>query len=139
MEWLNLGISRDNPDAILKFHNKITAVGDFIRAEMMNGLDVIDLGRDKPVLIPTAPGGCDGASPYPACRDLQENEGSKVAGPTSADNANWPTLSLTDYNGFIVNGDTGAKAMDLPFVSPGMGPNELIRRPPASPFTINPL
>ena len=113
----------------LVFHNNITVLGDIIRAEMMNGLDVIALGRDDPVWIPTAPAGCDGAQP--ACRDLQENEGSKVAGPTSADNTNWSTLSLTDYNGFILNSDTGAKAMELPFVGPGVSPKELILRPPA--------
>ena len=115
----------------LVFHNKITAVGDIIRAEMMNGLNVVTEGRDDPIWIPTAPAGCDGAEPYPACRDLQEDEGSKVGGPASADNSNWSTLSLTDYNGFVVNGDTGAKAMDLPFVGPGVSPKELILRPPA--------
>ena len=82
----------------------------------------------RAVNIPTAPGGCDGVQP--ACRDLDEDEGSKVAGPTSADNPNWSNLSLNVYNGFILNGDTGAKAMSLPFVSPGLRPIELIRRPP---------
>ena len=115
----------------LVFHNKITAVGDIIRAEMMNGLNVVTEGRDDPIWIPTAPAGCDGTEPYPACRDLQEDEGSKVGGPASADNSNWSTLSLTDYNGFVVNGDTGAKAMELPFVGPGVSPKELVLRPPA--------
>ena len=124
----NLYMCSSNSSGLV-FHNKITAVGDIIRAEMMNGLGVIAQGRDDPIWIPTAPAGCDGAQP--ACRDLQEDEGSKVAGPTSADNANWSTLSLTDYNGFIVNGDTGAKTMDLPFVGPGVSPKELILRPPA--------
>ncbi len=113
----------------LVFHNKLTAVGDVIRAEMMNGLGVIAEGRDEPVLIPTAPGGCDGAQP--ACRDLQEDEGSLTGGPASGDNSNWTTLSLSTYNGFILNGDTGAKAMELPFVDSSTLPVELIRRPPA--------
>ncbi len=115
----------------LTFHNKITAVGDVIRAELANGLGTVATSRTKPILIPTAPAGCDGASPYPACRDLQEDEGSKVGGPGSADNTSWSSLSLSDYNGFILNGDTGAKAMDLPFVSPGLRAIEMIRRPPA--------
>ena len=115
----------------LVFHNKITAVGDIIRAEMMNGLNVVTEDRDDPIWIPTAPAGCDGTEPYPACRDLQEDEGSKVGGPASADNSNWSTLSLTDYSGFVVNGDTGAKAMELPFVGPGVSPKELVLRPPA--------
>ena len=112
----------------LVFHNKITAVGDVIRAELANGLGTIATGRTEPIWVPTAPAGCDGAQP--ACRDLDENEGSKVGGITSADNANWSTISLTTYNGFILNGDTGAKAMDLPFVAPGLRAIELIRRPP---------
>ena len=113
----------------LTFHNKITAVGDVIRAELANGLGTVATGRTDPVWIPTAPGGCDGAQP--ACRDLDEAEGSKVGGISSADTAGWTTTSLTTYNGFILNGDTGAKAMDLPFVSPGLRAIEMIRRPPA--------
>ena len=111
----------------LTFHSKITAAGEIIRAEMGNGLGTLATGRDDPVWIPTAPAGCDGAQP--ACRDLQEDEGSKVGGPTSADNSTWSNLSLTVYNGFILNGNTGAKSMDLPFVAPGVRSIELIRRP----------
>jgi len=111
----------------LTFHSKITAVGEVIRAEMGNGLGTLATGRDGPVWIPTAPAGCDGARP--ACRDLQEDEGSKSGGPTSEDNSNWSNLSLTDYNGFILSGNTGAKSMDLPFVAPGVRSIELIRRP----------
>ncbi len=114
----------------LTFHNKITAVGDVIRAELANGLSTVTTGRTDPVWIPTAPGGCDGAQP--ACRDLDEDEGSKVGGIASADTAGWTTTSLTTYNGFILNGDTGAKAMDLPFIGGGLRAIELIRRPQAT-------
>jgi hypothetical protein len=114
----------------LTFHNKITAVGDVIRAELANGLGTVATGRTDPVWIPTAPGGCDGAQP--ACRDLDEAEGSKVGGIASADTAGWTTTSLTTYNGFILNGDTGAKAMDLPFVGAGLRAIEMIRRPQAA-------
>ena len=114
----------------LVFHNKITAVGDVIRAELANGLGTVATGRTDPVWIPTAPAGCDGAQP--ACRDLDEAEGSLVGGIGSADTAGWTTTSLSTYNGFILNGDTGAKAMDLPFVSPGLRAIEMIRRPPAT-------
>jgi hypothetical protein len=117
-------------DSGLVFHSKITAVNEIIRAELANGLNTVTTGRTDPVLIPTAPGGCDGAQP--ACRDLDEDEGSKVGGLASADNAGWTTTSLTTYNGFILNGDTGAKAMSLPFVSPGLRAIELVRRAPAA-------
>ncbi|MFQ5929834.1 MAG: pilus assembly PilX N-terminal domain-containing protein, partial [Acidobacteriota bacterium] len=109
------------------FHSKITAFGEVIRAETSNGLSSV--GYTGTVLIPTAPGGCDDAQP--ACRHLEINEGSKVAGPTSADNTDWPNISLTTYNGFILNGDTGAKPMTLPFVAPGLRAVEMIRRHPA--------
>ncbi len=126
----NLFLASSNASGLV-FHHKLTAVGDIIRAEMMNGVGTVADGRDEPIWIPTAPGGCDGAQP--ACRDLQEDEGSKVGGPTSADNTTpfWATTSLTTYNGFILNGDTGARAMVLPFVEPGTSPKELILRPPA--------
>jgi hypothetical protein len=114
----------------LTFHSKITAVGEVVRAEMANGLGTLATGRDEPVWIPTAPAGCDGAQP--ACRDLEEDEGSKLAGPASGDNPNWSNLSLSDYNGFLLNGDTGAKSLDLPFVAPGVRSIELVRRPKVS-------
>ncbi len=123
----NLFLANLSP-AGLVIHSKATAVGEVIRAELANGLDTVAGGWDEPVLISTAPAGCEGAQP--ACRDLQEDEGSKVGGPASADNANWSTLSLTTYNGYVLNGDTGSKAMELPFVAPGLRAIELIRRPP---------
>jgi len=42
----------------------------------------------------------------------------------------WATTSLSTYNGFILNGDTGARAMKLPFVSPGLRAIQMIRRAP---------
>ena len=117
-------------DSGLVFHNKLTAVNEVIRAELANGLGTVATGRIDPVLIPTAPAGCDGAQP--ACRDLDEAEGSKVGGLASADNGGWTSTSLTTYNGFILNGDTGAKAMSLPFVGGGLRAIELVRRAPAA-------
>jgi hypothetical protein len=125
----NLFLATSSSSGLI-FHSKITAAGEVIRAQMANGLGTVANGRDKPVMIPTAPGGCDGAQP--ACRDLDEDEGSKVGGPGSASNASWSNLSLNDYNGFILSGNTGAKAMNLPFVASGVRPIELVRRPPAS-------
>lgn len=108
----------------LTFTDRITAVQEVIRRELSNGLDTVGAGRTGPIWVPTAPGGC------PACRDLDEDEGSKVAGPTSADNVNWVNLSTSIYNGMILNGDTGARPLNLPFVAPGLRSIELIRRPP---------
>lgn len=116
--------------ASLKFGAKVSAGGEIIRAVMSNGVTTTSVGRTGPVKIPTAPGGCDGSEP--ACRDLQEDEGSKVGGPSSADNPNWINLSSSVYNGMVVNKATGAKELDLPFVGDGVGPIEIIRRPGAA-------
>lgn len=112
----------------LTFHDKVTAVGEVIRAELSNGVSTTSTGRTGPVYIPKSPLGCDGARP--SCRDLQENEGSKVAGPTSADTLGWSTLSNTTYNGMLLNWKTGAHPLQLPFVTAGVSANEIIRRPP---------
>ncbi len=123
----NLFLAADECCTGLVLHNKITAAGEVIRAELANGIDTVAGGWDAPVLIPFAPSGCDGSQA--ACRDLAEDEGSKVGGLDSADNEDWSNLSLTEYNGLILNGDTGATALTLPFISPGARAVELFRRP----------
>ena len=112
----------------LVFHSRITAAGEVIRTELANGLLTVDYGLDQPISFPTAPNGCEG-SPAPACRDLESNEGSKTGGPASSDNSTWTSLSESTYQGMILNGDTGAKALELPFVDSSTDPIELIRRP----------
>ncbi len=111
----------------LTFHAKVSAAGEVIRAEMANGVSTIAAGRDEPVYIPTAPGGCDDSRP--ACRNLEVPEGSKVGGPNSSDNPDWAEISTTTYHGMVVNGKTGAKALELPFVDEGLRSIEIIKRP----------
>lgn len=121
----NLFLAAGQP---LTFFERITAVQEVIRAELANGLAVLgNASRDDPIMIPTASQGC--GPPQPACRDLQETEGSKVGGPTSGDNPGWTSISLTIYDGMILNGDTGANLLTLPFVAPGLRPIEIVRRP----------
>ena len=114
----------------LVFHSRITAAGEVIRTELANGLLTVDYSLDRPISFPTAPNGCEG-SPAPACRDLVSNEGSKTGGPGSSDNPTWTSLSESTYQGMILNEDTGAKALELPFVNSSTDPIELIRRPMA--------
>ena len=55
-----------------------------------------------------------------------------VGNPGSAQNEpTWTNLSTGTYNGYIRNGRTGARRLDLPVVSDGARPVDLIRRPPA--------
>src|SRR5712664_4829529 len=119
----------------LTFHSKIRAAGDVVRDQLANGNSTLAQGRTGNVLIPTAPSGCDGGQP--ACRNLRAApiEGSSIAGPTppyggtGAANPAWSSLSSSTYNGMILSGTTGAKQLTLPFVQPGVGPIEIIRRP----------
>jgi len=121
--FLAAGSSKD-----LIFYSRVSAAKEVVRAELANGLTPAGEGWTSSVKIPTAPNGCDGT--MPACRDLISSEGSKTAGPASADNPVWTSLSESTYHGMILNEDTGAKALRLPFVTSSTDPIELIRRPP---------
>ncbi len=107
----------------LTLDKKVTAVGEIIRAELSNGYSTSTI--NGAVSVAQSPG---------VYRALARTEGSRVAGPTSAVTTgppSWNTLSLTTYNGNILNGATGAKALTLPFTGPGVSPVEIIKRPPA--------
>ena len=67
-----------------------------------------------------------------ACRNLADTEGSLVNTIGSAQNEpTWTNISMGTYNGWLRNGRTGARRLDLPVVSDGARPVDLIRRPPA--------
>jgi len=132
---LYLGVSST---ATLTFHDKLTAYGNVVRNQLPNGLaPSSSYNNDGVVKIPFASTGCDKPPSTPtACRTIAMNEGSVVAGPTSAQNSTiWPNLSKSTYNGFIRDGNydgpygTGVKKLTLPFVGGGAQPFEIIRRP----------
>ena len=104
----------------LTMSQRVTAVREVIRMQRSNRR--VNDSHLRTVSILTSPGNF---------RNLGLNEGSVVAGLGSAANAAWPGLSLTTYNGNILNGDTGAKPLTLPFAGGGAAPVEIIRRPPA--------
>jgi hypothetical protein len=60
-------------------------------------------------------------------RPMSESEGSMLS--LTAANPDWTNISIGTYNGFIRTGDTGAKRLNLPLVSLGAQPIDLIRRP----------
>jgi hypothetical protein len=131
---LYLGVSTGTT---LTFHDKITAYGNVIRMVIPNGTAVS--GNDGDVRIPTTSAGCDGGAP--ACRPMSTNagvyrEGSVQNGATSAQNTGWPALSKNTYNTYILDGNygqtggTGAKQLNLPFVSGNAKAFEIIRRLP---------
>jgi hypothetical protein len=130
----------------LTFHLNIRAAGDVVRDKMANGADTLGQGRTGSVWVPQAAKGCD-TGPGANCRNLQltPNEGSSVGGPTcytpglatctspgpgvpNTSNG-WTAISQTTYKSQILSGSTGVKTLTLPFVQPGVGPIEIIRRP----------
>ena len=105
----------------LTFRDKLTAVQQVVRSQLENTTEIGDSGHTGTVTIPTVIG-----SSY---RNLASNEGSVVDGPASAKVGGWKTLSEDTYHTNIRNTMTGAKRLDLPLVSQGAAPIDLIRRP----------
>jgi hypothetical protein len=108
--------------ATLEMQDKLTAVGEVVRAVLENGASLADAGAaGTNVRIPKVIGG--------TYRNLAANEGSVSAGPGSSPVTGWKTLSEVTYDTNIRNTLTGAKRLDLPLVSQGAKPIDLIKRP----------
>jgi hypothetical protein len=75
-------------------------------------------------------------------RALQRNEGSLIgtlpSSPAKWNEPTWTNLSIGTYNGNIRNGRTGARALNLPLVSSGAQPIDLIRLPQPNEDVSNP-
>ncbi len=118
----------------LTFTDKIAAVGQVIMDQLENGWPTA-INYTGKVWVPNAPGGCPAApTPGPGGTPLlcqQLTAGSWAGGfpPAGAANGGWRGTSAP-FNGFIVNGLTGATKLQLPFVqnSP-VGAIDIVRRP----------
>ncbi len=106
--------------ATLTLADKVTAFGEVIRTNLSNGWGV-GSGYTGTVRAVTTPG---------TYRALATNEGSLVGTLGSARNdPAWANLSIGTYNGNIRSGRTGARRLDLPLITIGQSPVEMIRRP----------
>ena len=115
--------------ATLTLSDKVTAVGEVIRTNLSNGWDT-NTNYTGNVRVIRAPN---------AYRDLARTEGSLVGNVgTAANEPKWTNLSTGTYNHNIGNARTGARRLDLPVVSFGATPIDLIRRPPANENVSNP-
>ena len=112
----------------LTFKDKLSAVGEVIRARLSNGWDTAT-NYTGSVYIPNAPAGCNAGGPAANCIPLGYAQGSKVTDPNSANNPAWSGISTGTYNGWIINHSTGATPLTLPFVGGGATPVQIIRRP----------
>jgi hypothetical protein len=109
----------------LTFRDKLTALGEVVRAELENGNTITSSTHTGTVTVPTVIG-----SSY---RNLAATEGSVTGGPSSSKVSGWKNLSEVTYSTNIRNLLTGAKKLDLPLVSQGAKPIDLILRPPLGP------
>jgi len=103
------------------FRDKLTAVGQVVRSELENTNPITASGHTGTVTIPTVIG-----STY---RSLSASEGSVTGGPGSSTVSGWKNLSEATYHTNVRNTLTGAKRLDLPLVSQGAQPIDLIKRP----------
>jgi hypothetical protein len=112
----------------LKFTDRITAVKEIYRAHFSNGQSVASNLFTGDVIVPTAIG-----SPGRNLKYTSPNEASIKSAPLATVdlNTNWTSISTGDYKSIIRNGLTGAKLLNLPLVSQGATPIDIIRRPPA--------
>lgn len=108
----------------MTFNDRITAVNEVIRNYWSNGLANATSSPSctNNVLIPTSTS---------TNRNLKQspNEGSVSAMPGSSANSSWTSISTGTYKSYIRTGLTGATRLDLPIVSAGATPVDLIRRP----------
>jgi hypothetical protein len=124
--------------AALTFTDKIAAVGQVILDQLENGHPTSS-GYTGSVYAPNAAGGCPaapGAGPgsTPAlCPQLTAGSWTGGFPPTGGANAGWTGISTGTFKNFVINGQTGATNLALPFVkSSVVGPVDIIRRPQAT-------
>ena len=134
--------------ATLTLSAQTSAYGDIIRDRLSNGLSGGTYQGDYPGTVSqtTSPG----TGTY---RNLAYTEGSINGGPSGGcpiatgggtPNANWTTISVSNYNSVLRDGafgcsrGTGAKNLQLPLVTAGATGLDLIKLPPKSEDTNNP-
>jgi hypothetical protein len=116
----------------LTLSDKVTAFGEIVRKYLDNGILATSQWNGTVKM----------ASGTNTFVNLLDTQGSVISGlpggvgpclstssPACLNEPTWTNLSIGTYNGYIRNGRTGAKRLDLPLVSFGAQPIDLIRRP----------
>jgi len=160
----NIFLAQDGV-ASLTLRDVVTAVGEVVRTHLANGLPLSTSGHRGYVTLATTGGtsptfrrlncgtqggNCGGATQEGSVRvtsvppsTLQTVDGVPTMVLASGNTANeptWTSISTGSYSNRIRNGRTGARRLDLPLVSDGARPIDLIRRPSVSaPDTANVL
>ncbi len=116
--------------ATLTLSDKVAAFDEVVRTNLSNGWPVTT-GYTGNVRLITTPG---------TYRNLATSEGSLINTLGSALNEpRWSNLSIGTYHGNVVNSRTGARELNLPLVTIGSTPIEMIRRPEAGEDVNGPL
>jgi Tfp pilus assembly protein PilX len=127
----NLFLSEGNGSS-LTLTDKVTAVKEIVRQRLQNGVSI-----DTPSAHAGTVNMATGTNSF---RPLLRTEASVQDGLSPATtNTSWPTISLSTYNGYIRNGSTGAKALNLPVITIGGANTALVRRPPVNENTTDPI
>ncbi len=115
----------------LTLNDKVTAAGSIIVTQLENGNAVGNNNQGGAGTAIDVTTGAAGGCPAPTCAAL--TEGSVAGGPGSAAEANWSTVSMTDFAGNIRDGTTGAKVLNLALAFAGAAPIAMAQRPPLPP------
>jgi len=103
----------------LTLRDRVTAVNEIVRTNLSNGW-AVTTNYNGTVNMIRAP---------LTFRALARTEGSLTGALGSPVNEpTWTNISTGTYNHYIENGRTGARRLDLPIVSAGAAPIDLIRR-----------
>ena len=119
----------------LTFTDKISAVGQVVLSQLENGTSAGSgsSSYNGSIYVPSASGACpDAPSQGPATNCNNLSSGSWTGGfpPVGTANGGWTTISTQNFNSFIITGTTGAKKLQLPFVtSSNVGAIDIIRKP----------
>ena len=134
--------------ATLTLEDKVTAVGEIVRTHLSNAyaLNTGSNGYNGTVRVAKAAGTYVNLTWSPNQGSIRFT-GAAVIPPSTLQmvgdppvptmvlasgvvaNETWKDISQGTYNGWIKNGKTGAKRLDLPLVSDGAAPIDIIRRP----------
>jgi hypothetical protein len=127
----NLFLS-EGTGATLYLTGKVTALLEVITQTLQNGVSINTApAHAGTVDLATSVAGASGSPPCTTgCRALLPTNGSLVGGIGSALNEPaWTTLSLSTYNGYIKNYETGVTKLSLPLLTVGGTNPDLLRRP----------
>ncbi len=149
----NIYLAQDGA-ASLTMRDVVTAVGEVVRTHLSNGLSIAASGHQGYVTMATTGGGapvfrrlscgnqggnCGGgtqegsvtvASVPPSTLQMVGGVPTMVLTPGNVPNEpKWTSISTGTYSNRVRNGRTGARRLDLPLVTNGALPVDLIRRP----------